>query len=114
MERGTLQPGIARGTRIPARPAMERHPVRSLRSSLAVAGILTLLITLAAELFLSVRTQSQTWNEALHLFAGYRYWQCRDFGINPEHPPLMQWLARAPLPPLRLSVPQFPQRASKP
>ena len=101
MEPGTLQ------------PAMERHPLRSLRPSLGVAGILTLVITLAAELFLSVRAQSQTWNEALHLFAGYRYWQCRDFGINPEHPPLMKWLASAPLLPLRLSVPQLPQGTSK-
>jgi len=31
-----------------------------------------------------------------HILAGHRHW-CGDFGINPEHPPLLKLLATAPL-----------------
>ena len=62
-----------------------------------------------AQLALSVREQSQTFDEAYHLLAGYRYWQAQDFGINPEHPPLAKWVASLPL--LYLS-PQAPTMAA--
>ena len=58
-----------------------------------------------AELALSVRGQSQTYDEAYHLLAGYRYWQAQDFGINPEHPPLAKWVASLPLLYLSLQAP---------
>jgi len=63
---------------------------------------------MAAELALSARQQSQTFDEACHLFAGYRYWKNVDFGINPEHPPLVKLVAATPLLPLRLRVPTVP------
>jgi len=66
-----------------------------------------------AELLLSVRSQSQTWDEAYHLLAGYRYWQAADYGINPEHPPLVKLLAGATLLPQRPNLPQIPQGTSK-
>jgi hypothetical protein len=80
---------------------------------LILAGALCLMAILAAELALSVRHESPTWNEPDHLLAGYRYWQCRDFAVNNEHPPLVKWLAAIPLLPLRLQVPQLPQGPSK-
>lgn len=43
----------------------------------------------------AVRT-SATVNEPNHILAGHRHW-CGDFGINPEHPPLLKLLATAPL-----------------
>ena len=46
--------------------------------------------------FHAVRT-SVTIDEPVHILAGHRHWQCRDFGINPEHPPLLKLLATAPL-----------------
>ena len=49
------------------------------------------------ELAFSIRHQSQTYDEGFHLIAGYRYWQCGDFGINSEHPPLVKFVAAAPL-----------------
>lgn len=49
------------------------------------------------ELAFSIRHQSQTYDEGFHLVAGYRYWQCGDFGINSEHPPLVKFVADAPL-----------------
>lgn len=47
-------------------------------------------------LYHATRT-SPTIDEGLHILAGHRHWQCGDFGINPEHPPLLKLLATAPL-----------------
>jgi len=38
---------------------------------------------------------SPTFDEGMHIAAGYRYWQCGDYGINPEHPPLLKLVAAA-------------------
>jgi len=54
----------------------------------------------------AVRT-SATVDEPFHILAGHRYWQCGDFGINPEHPPLLKLLATAPLNFRRLSEPPW-------
>jgi hypothetical protein len=63
-----------------------------------------LFVVLFAELFLSVRQNSQTFDESAHLYAGYSYWKHGDFGINPEHPPVAKMLATLPLLPLHLDV----------
>ena len=62
-----------------------------------IAALCFLLIVLCAQLFFSVRRESQTWDEANHIFAGYHSWTHADFGLNPEHPPLLKLLATAPL-----------------
>jgi len=72
------------------------------------AAVVSLLVTLAAELVLSIRQQSQTFDESAHLYAGYSYWKRGDYGINPEHPPLAKLLAAVPLLPLKLPVPPPP------
>jgi hypothetical protein len=41
--------------------------------------------------------KSLTFDEPLHLYAGYSYLQWRDFRVNPEHPPLAKVLAALPL-----------------
>jgi len=56
-----------------------------------------LLAILAFSLFASVRQESQTWDEADHIFAGFEYWRHGDFGRNPEHPPFAKLLATIPL-----------------
>jgi hypothetical protein len=66
--------------------------------------VVCLLVVLALQLALSVRRQSQTWDEGAHLFAGYSYWKHVDFGRNPEHPPLVKLLAALPL--LRMDLKQ--------
>jgi dolichyl-phosphate-mannose--protein O-mannosyl transferase len=70
-----------------------------------VVGAALLLAVMAAELGLSARRQSQTFDEAVHIFAGYRYWKNFDFGVNPEHPPLVKLVAALPLLRLPLRVP---------
>ncbi len=54
---------------------------------------------------MSVGQQSQTYDESVHLFSGYQYWKHRDFGANPEHPPLLKLVAALPLLSLDLKVP---------
>jgi hypothetical protein len=56
-------------------------------------AVLALLLLMAGEIVLSTRQQSQTFDEADHLYAGYEYWRHTDFGRNPEHPPLAKLVA---------------------
>jgi hypothetical protein len=58
---------------------------------------LALFVFLILEMCLAGRQQSQTLDEANHIFAGYRYWMCSDFRANPEHPPMVKLVATVPL-----------------
>src|SRR6185369_6613465 len=62
-----------------------------------IVGVCILLIVLSLQLFLSVRRESQTWDEGNHIFTGYRSWTHGDFGLNPEHPPLVKLFVTIPL-----------------
>jgi len=64
------------------------------RTNLVAAALISVFML---QLVLSIRHQSQTIDEGFHLVAGYRYWQCRDFGFNSEHPPMVKFVAAAPL-----------------
>ena len=70
-----------------------------------VAGIVVLMAILECELLFSVRQNSQTFDESAHIYSGYSYWKSRDFGINPEHPPLIKLEATLPLLPTGIAVP---------
>lgn len=74
-------------------------------TSLAAAMLLFVLTT---ELVLSVRHQSMTVDEAAHLYAGYEHWRAHDFGVNPEHPPLVKMVAALPLLGMTLHEPHPP------
>jgi predicted membrane-bound dolichyl-phosphate-mannose-protein mannosyltransferase len=52
-----------------------------------------------------VRQESQTWDEGIHLAAGYSYLKTGDLRMNPEHPPLGKYLNAIPLLFLRLKLP---------
>ena len=60
-------------------------------------AIVALFAVFATELYLSARLESQTFDEPAHMYAGYSYWLHSDFGINPEHPPLVKLVATLPL-----------------
>ena len=83
------------------------------RRGLILFGVTGLLIVLVMQLALSVRQESQTWDEGNHIFAGYRSWTNADFGLNPEHPPLVKMLATTPLLPLKLQTPKLQDRDFK-
>ena len=65
--------------------------------------VAVLLGAMAWMMVFSIEAESQTWDEAMHLAAGYSYWKTGDYRLNPEHPPLGKLLNAIPL--LFLDVP---------
>lgn len=80
---------------------------------LVAAGALALLAILGLHLNLYAGRQSQTWDEGDHIYAGYLSWKTADFGLNPEHPPLVKLLATAPLIRMPLRLPELQNRYFK-
>jgi 4-amino-4-deoxy-L-arabinose transferase-like glycosyltransferase len=79
-----------------------------------VAGLVVLLlVVLGVEVVSTIRQQSLTWDEGDHIFAGYESWKTKDFGLNPEHPPMVKLLATIPLLHLPLRVPKLQGRFFK-
>ena len=60
------------------------------------------------QLWLHTTHTSATYDEPFHVLAGYRYLQCGDYGINPEHPPLPKLLAALPIFTRALAPPALP------
>ena len=77
----------------------------TIASFAANTSVVCLFVLLSLEMVSAIRWQSQTFDEANHILAGYRYWRCSDFGTNPEHPPLVKLIAAFPLLFSRLQVP---------
>ena len=67
------------------------------RQLLFAVMVASLLAAFAFQLVYHAVRASATVDEPFHILAGYRHLQCGDFGINPEHPPLLKILAAAPL-----------------
>jgi 4-amino-4-deoxy-L-arabinose transferase-like glycosyltransferase len=78
-----------------------------------IAGVILLLLVLEGQLLYSVRQESLTWDEGDHIFAGYMSLKHRDFGLNPEHPPLVKMVAAVPLQSMHLREPQLQNRYFK-
>ena len=73
---------------------------KSFRQLAAVPICLMVILQVA-----TLRQESQTFDEGVHLAAGYRYWNTGDFSLNVEHPPLQKLLSAAPLFLLRPPLP---------
>jgi 4-amino-4-deoxy-L-arabinose transferase-like glycosyltransferase len=83
------------------------------RPWVTVAGVILLLLVLEGQLLYSVRQESLTWDEGDHIFAGYMSLKHHDFGLNPEHPPLVKMIAAIPLQGMNLREPQLQNRYFK-
>ena len=83
------------------------------RSWMTVIGVALLLLVLEGQLLYSVRQESLTWDEGDHIFAGYMSLKHHDFGLNPEHPPLVKMVAAIPLQSIKLREPQLQNRYFK-
>jgi Dolichyl-phosphate-mannose-protein mannosyltransferase len=59
--------------------------------------VAVLLVLQAAQVAYIVHRESLTWDEDDHIFAGYEMWKAGDYGLNPEHPPLVKLLATLPI-----------------
>ncbi len=66
---------------------------------IAVALLTALLATVQV---VSMLGETQTWDEGIHLAAGYGYLTTGDYAFNPEHPALGKMLCALPLLPLHL------------
>jgi len=87
--------------------------VRLSRRTSVFLGVSSLLAILLIQLALTIRTESITWDEDDHLYAGYMSWKTGDFGLNPEHPPMVKMLAASPILGLPLQVPALENREFK-
>lgn len=83
------------------------------RGGWVAGGVLVLLLVFALEVVTTVRQESPTWDEGDHIFAGYMSWKAHDYGLNPEHPPLVKMLATIPLLRLPLKIPPDQHRYFK-
>jgi hypothetical protein len=61
------------------------------------AAVIVLLAVQAAQIAFVVHRESLTFDEDDHIFAGYMMFHTGDYGLNPEHPPLVKLLAALPL-----------------
>ena len=75
--------------------------------------MVVLLLIFGLQLALTVHRESLSWDEGDHIFAGYMSWKTHDFGLNPEHPPMMKMIATVPLLGLSLKVPELQHRFFK-
>jgi 4-amino-4-deoxy-L-arabinose transferase-like glycosyltransferase len=73
-------------------------------------GLIILQMILVA---IIVHGESLTFDEGDHIFAGYMMWHNGDYGLNPEHPPLVKLVATLPLLREKLWVPPLQQRMFK-
>jgi hypothetical protein len=74
-----------------------------------VAGVAGFILLFAIHLALIARANTITWDEPDHIYSGYMSWR-GDFGLNPEHPPLVKFVATVPLLPMQLNVPEMQDR----
>ena len=88
------------------------QPARK-RRWLVPSGVTILLLSLFLQLAFSTRRNSITWDEDDHIYAGYMSWKHADFGLNPEHPPLVKLLGTLPLLHMSLTMPQPQDRFFK-
>jgi len=88
-------------------------PISTRTNRWVTAAVLSLLLILSAQIIHAIHGQSLTWDEDDHIFAGYESWKTHDFGLNPEHPPMVKQLATLPLLPLHLKVPPLQNRFFK-
>jgi dolichyl-phosphate-mannose--protein O-mannosyl transferase len=78
-----------------------------------IVGVAAFLLVLVLQFVFTARANSITWDEGDHIYAGYMSWKHGDFGLNPEHPPLVKLLAAAPLLRLPLKTPLDQRRFFK-
>ena len=77
----------------------------------ALAGAVTALLgVIFLQLALMARANSATWDEADHTYSAYMQAKHADFGLNPEHPPLIKFLGALPLLNMQFRMPPLQDR----
>lgn len=76
-------------------------------------AVVALLLVQTVQTLFIVHRESLTFDEDNHMFAGYMMWKTGDYGLNPEHPPLVKLLATAPILGEKMWVPPLQHRYFK-
>jgi Dolichyl-phosphate-mannose-protein mannosyltransferase len=97
---GSLQQSVQRSSQTSRRPWI-------------FLGVTALLAVLFLQLAFSVHRNSITWDEDDHIYSGYMSWKHADFGLNPEHPPLVKLVAAIPLLGMQIKMPALQDRMFK-
>src|SRR5271168_2471831 len=84
------------GMKHSAKPATSHKP-RMLPAAAESVLVAIAIAVMAILLILSIRQESVTIDESLHIPAGISYWQARDLRLNLEHPPLLKMWSTLPL-----------------
>jgi len=82
---------------------------RSSKTWTTAAAVAVIILAFAVHLALISHANTITWDEPDHIYSGYRQWQ-GDFGLNPEHPPLVKFVATLPLLGMHLQEPPMQDR----
>src|SRR5260370_19136569 len=61
------------------------------------AGVAAILAIVGVLEVRSARGETQTWDEGIHISAGYSYLKFGDYSWNAEHPPLVKMVSALPL-----------------
>lgn len=88
-----------------ARKRAEREPVVEMQAPLPagpsraieIACVVALLAAFVFSAGLQIASTSPTYDEPVHIAAGYSYARWGDYRLNPEHPPLVKRIAAIPL-----------------
>jgi hypothetical protein len=86
---------------------------RTMDSRWIYVAALALVLVMVGQIVHAIRGESLTWDEGDHIFAGYESWKTHDYGLNPEHPPMVKMVATIPLLGLPLTVPALQNRFFK-
>ena len=90
-----------------------QQPTQITRRPWVFLGVAVLLAILFLQLAFSVHRNSITWDEDDHIYSGYMSWKHADFGLNPEHPPLVKLVAAIPLLGMQIKMPALQDRFFK-
>jgi 4-amino-4-deoxy-L-arabinose transferase-like glycosyltransferase len=80
------------------------------RSFATAAAVTALLAVIFVQMLLMARANSATWDEPDHIYSAYMQAAHGDFGLNPEHPPLIKYLGALPLLKMQFKMPPMEDR----
>ena len=86
------------------------HLPENPRRGPVIVGVGAFIVLFAIHLALTSHANTITWDEPDHIYSGYMSWK-GDFGLNPEHPPLVKFVATLPLLGMQLNVPELQDRS---
>ena len=86
---------------------MDRQRLRRFLLPCAVASLLAIIFL---QLALMASRNSATWDEPDHVYSAYMQAKHGDFGLNPEHPPLIKSLGALPLLNMQFKMPPLKGR----